>query len=209
MSEYKLKSESRNDYRKTITRQLRRTGKIPAIFYFHHEEPIGLSVDLKELKAGIQAHAHIFELQISTKKQKCILKELQRDPVTDEIVHADFMGITLKEEITVMVPLRLTGSAIGVREFGGILEQHLWELEVKCKATEIPDEITLDISQLNIGDSISVTTIKMENIELLTPPNTSIASVVKATGAKAAEEEVPAEEVEEEEGEEQEKEEKE
>jgi len=209
MSEYKLKSELRSDYRKTSTKQLRRTGKIPAIFYFHQEEPIGLSMDLKELKAGIQAHAHIFELQINTKKQKCILKELQRDPVTDEIIHADFMGITLKEEITVMVPLRLTGSAIGVREFGGILEQHLWELEVKCKATEIPDEITLDISHLNIGDSISVATIKMENIELLTPLNTSIASVVKATGAKAAEEEVPAEEIEEEEGEEQEKEEKE
>ena len=209
MSEYKLKSELRSDYRKTSTKQLRRTGKIPAIFYFHQEEPIGLSMDLKALKAGIQAHAHIFELQINTKKQKCILKELQRDPVTDEIIHADFMGITLKEEITVMVPLRLTGSAIGVREFGGILEQHLWELEVKCKATEIPDEITLDISHLNIGDSISVATIKMENIELLTPLNTSIASVVKATGAKAAEEEVPAEEIEEEEGEEQEKEEKE
>jgi len=206
MSEYKLKSELRSDYRKTATKQLRRAGKIPAIFYFHQEEPIGLSVDLKDLKAGIQAHAHIFELQINTKKQKCILKELQHDPVSDEIVHADFMGITLKEEITVMVPLRLTGSAIGVREFGGILEQHLWELEVKCKATEIPDEITLDISNLNIGDSISVAAIKMENIELLTPLNTSIASVVKATGAKAAEEEVPAEEVEEEEGEEQAKE---
>jgi large subunit ribosomal protein L25 len=204
MSEYKLKSELRGDYRKTTTRQLRRTGKIPAIFYFHQEEPIGLSVDLKELKAGIQAHAHIFELQINTKKQKCILKELQHDPVSDEIIHADFMGITLKEEITVMVPLRLTGSAIGVRELGGILEQHLWELEVKCKATEIPDEITLDISNLNIGDSISAAAIKMENIELLTPLNTSIASVVKATGAKAAEEEVPAEEIEEEEGEEQE-----
>jgi large subunit ribosomal protein L25 len=204
MSEYKLKSELRGDYRKTTTRQLRRTGKIPAIFYFHQEEPIGLSVDLKELKAGIQAHAHIFELQINTKKQKCILKEIQHDPVSDEIIHADFMGITLKEEITVMVPLRLTGSAIGVRELGGILEQHLWELEVKCKATEIPDEITLDISNLNIGDSISAAAIKMENIELLTPLNTSIASVVKATGAKAAEEEVPAEEIEEEEGEEQE-----
>jgi large subunit ribosomal protein L25 len=204
MSEYKLKSELRGDYRKTTTRQLRRTGKIPAIFYFHQEEPIGLSVDLKELKAGIQAHAHIFELQINTKKQKCILKELQHDPVSDEIIHADFMGITLKEEITVMVSLRLTGSAIGVRELGGILEQHLWELEVKCKATEIPDEITLDISNLNIGDSISAAAIKMENIELLTPLNTSIASVVKATGAKAAEEEVPAEEIEEEEGEEQE-----
>jgi large subunit ribosomal protein L25 len=204
MSEYKLKSELRSDYRKTTTKQLRRAGKIPAIFYFHQEEPIGLSVDLKELKAGIQAHAHIFELQINTKKQKCILKELQHDPVSDEIVHADFMGITLKEEITVMVPLRLTGSAIGVREFGGILEQHLWELEVKCKATEIPDEITLDIINLNIGDSISVAAIKMENIEILTPLNTSIASVVKATGAKAAEEEIPAEEIEEEEGEEKE-----
>jgi large subunit ribosomal protein L25 len=196
MSEYKLKSELRNDYRKTATKQLRRAGKIPAIFYFHREKPVGLIVDLKELKAGLLSHAHIFELQINTQKQKCILKELQHDPVSDEIVHADFMGITLKEEITVMVPLRLTGSAIGVRDFGGILEQHLWELEVKCKATEIPDEITLDISNLNIGDSISVEVIKMEHVEILTPLSSSIASVVKATGAKAAaEEEAAAEEV--------------
>lgn len=207
MTEYKLKSEERKDYRKTATKQLRRAGKIPAVFYFHQEKPIALSVDLKELKAGIHSHAHIFEIQINTKKQKCILKEIQRDPVSDEIIHADFMGITLKEEITVMVPLRLTGTAIGVREFGGILEQHLWELEVKCKATEIPDEIALDISNLNIGDSVSVATIMMEHLEILTPPNASIASVVKATGAKAAEEETPTEEVKEEEAEEKEEEE--
>lgn len=207
MANYKLNTELRSEIHKSVNRQLRREGKIPAVYYFHREEPIPLSVDLKELKGAIHSGAHIIELHMGDKKHICILRDLQHNPVTEEIIHADFMGITLKEDITVEVPIEVTGTPIGVKDFGGVLAQQLWEVEVKCKATDIPDGFTIDASDLNIGDSISVADLKAEKVEILTSPSSSIVSVVKATGMKIEEEEIAEEEEEAEETEEEEEEE--
>lgn len=198
MANYRLNSQVRTDTHKRVTKQLRRDGKIPAVYYFHREKPVPLAVDLKELRAAIHSGAHIIELHMDNKKHICILRDLQHNPVTDEITHADFMGITLKEDITVNIPIVITGNAIGVREFGGVLAQHLWEIEVKCKASDIPDNFTIDVTNLNIGDSISVADLSVENAVILTPADTSILSVVKSTGMKLEEEaEAAAEELEE------------
>ncbi len=187
MIEYKLNSEVRNDFKRSVTRQLRREGKIPAVYYYHHEKPIHLALDLKELRNAIHSGAHIFDLQLGKKSHKCILRDVQHDPVTDEIIHADFMGVSLDEYITVKVPVHLVGTAVGVKTFGGVLEQHLWEMEVKCKTVNIPDAITIDVTELNLGDSIKAGQIKLENVEILTPPTTSVVSIVQATGAKVEE----------------------
>ena len=184
MANYKLNTQQRPDIHKSVNKQLRKEEKIPAVYYFHRENPVPLSVDLKELRSIIHSNAHIIELHMGDKKHICILKDLQHDPVTDEIIHADFMGITLKEDITVNVSIVVEGSAIGVRDFGGVLAQHLWEIEVKCKATNIPDNFTVNVSELNIGDSIFVSDLKADNFEILTPAKSSIVSVVKATGMK-------------------------
>jgi len=200
MANYKLNSQLRTDIHKSVTKQLRKEGKIPAVYYFHREKPIPLAVDLVELRNAIHSGAHIIELQMGDKKHICIIRDLQHNPITDEIIHADFMGITLKEDITVNVPIVVEGSAIGVRDFGGVLAQHLWEIEVKCKATDIPNNFTIDVSNLNIGDSITVSDLAADNVEILTSTDSSIVSVVKATGMKT---ETEAEELEEgEEGEE-------
>jgi len=187
MANYKLNTQLRPDIHKSVNKQLRKDEKIPAVYYFHREDPIPLSVDLKELRSIIHSNAHIIELHMGDKKHICILKDLQHDPVTDEIIHADFMGITLKEDITVNVSIIVEGSAVGVRDFGGVLAQHLWEIEVKCKATNIPDNFTINVANLNIGDSIFVSDLKAENFEILTPAKSSIVSVVKATGMKIEE----------------------
>lgn len=188
MADYNLKSELRTNMYKGVTKLLRKEGRIPAVYYFHREKPIALSVDLKVLKAAIQTGANIYELQMGSKKHKCILRDLQYNPVTEEIIHADFMGITMKEDINVNVPIHLEGTAIGVKDFGGVLAQQIWDLNVKCKAGNIPDVVTIDVTELNIGDSISVADVSIENVEVLTPATSSIVSVVKATGAKAEEE---------------------
>jgi len=189
MANYKLNTELRTNIHKSVNKQLRKEGKIPAVFYFHRENPTPLSVDLIELRSIIHSNAHIIELHMGDKKHIGIIKDLQHDPVSDEIIHADFMGITLKEDITVNVSIIVEGSAIGVRDFGGVLAQHLWEIEVKCKATNIPDNFTVDVSELNIGDAILVSHLKAENFEILTPSKSSIVSVVKATGLKLDEDE--------------------
>jgi len=203
MANYKLNSQLRTDLHKRVNKYLRKEGRIPAVYYFHRETPIPLSVDLKELQNAIRSGAYIIELHMGDKKHICILRVLQYDPVTDEIIHADFMGITMKEDITVNVPIVIEGSAIGVRDFGHVLARHLWEIEVKCKATNIPDNFTINVDDLNLGDSISVSDLEVENVEILTSTSNSIVSVVKATGMKLEEEELEEEELEEgEEGEE-------
>ncbi|HDP67564.1 MAG TPA: 50S ribosomal protein L25 [Candidatus Marinimicrobia bacterium] len=208
MANYKLNTDLRTNLHKRVNKQLRKEGKIPAVYYFHREKPLPLAVDLKELRSAIHSGAHIIELQMGNKKHICIIRDLQHDPVSDEIIHADFMGITLQEDITVDVPIVVEGSAIGVKNFGGVLAQHLWEIEVKCKATDIPDNFTVNVANLNIGDSITVGDLVVpEHVELLTPTNSSIVSVVKATGLKTEEELEAGEELEEgEEGEESEEE---
>lgn len=208
MANYKLLADLRTDLHKRVNKQLRNEGKIPAVYYFHREKPLPLAVNLKELRNAIHSGAHIIELQMGNKKHISIIRDLQHDPVSDEIIHADFMGITLQEDITVDVPIVIEGSAIGVKDFGGVLAQHLWEIEVKCKATDIPDNFTVNVSNLNIGDSITVGDLVVpEHVEILTPSNSSVVSVVKATGLKLEEELEAGEEPEEgEEGEESEEE---
>jgi large subunit ribosomal protein L25 len=199
MADYKLQSELRTNIHKSENKRLRNEGNIPAVFYFHQDKPVPLSVDVKELKGAIHSGANIYELHMGKKKHICILRDVQYDPVSEDIIHADFMGITMKEDITVNVPIHLEGNAIGVKDFDGVLAQQLWEIEVKCKATDIPDAFTVDVSLLNVGDSIAVSDISAENVEILTHQSSSIVSVVKATGAKAEEEEEIEEEEEEEE----------
>lgn len=202
MATYKLNTTLRTDLKKRASKQMRNEGQIPAVYYFHREKPLPLSVDVKELRSALHSGAHIIELHMGSKKHICIIRDLQHDPVSDEIIHADFMGITLQEDITVDVPIVVQGTAIGVKDFGGVLAQHLWEVEVKCKATDIPDNFTVDVSNLNIGDSIAVSDLPIpEHVEILTPSNSSVISVVKATGLKT-EEELAEEAAEPEEGEE-------
>jgi large subunit ribosomal protein L25 len=193
MAEYTLKTEVRNVMKKSQTKGLRREGKIPAIYYFHKQRPIPLAVDLKEFHNAMQSGSHIFKIDLGDKSRSCVIKDIQYDPVTDNIIHIDFMGVTLKETIHIQVPIHLSGTAVGVKEFGGVLEQHLWELDVKCLASNIPEDVTVDVTNLNIGESISVGDIELEGAEVLTSSSTSIVSVVTPTGAKVTEE-VPAEE---------------
>jgi large subunit ribosomal protein L25 len=187
---YKLNAELRTDFQKGATKRMRRAGLVPAVYYHHTEKPVALSLDLKDLKAALRSSAHIYDLDINKKSHKCIVRDVQFDPLSEEIIHADFMGVSLEEMVTVNIPINVTGIAVGVKTFGGILEQHLWELEVKCKASKIPDRVTIDVTNLNLGDSISANSIKIEGVEILTPGTASIVSVVMPTGTKAEEEAV-------------------
>ena len=196
---HKLNAELRSDFQKGVTKRMRRAGLVPAVYYHHTEKPVALSLDLKDLKEALRSSARIYDLNINKKSHKCIIRDVQFDPLTEEIIHADFMGVSLEEMVTVSIPINVTGAAIGVKTFGGILEQHLWELEVRCKASQIPDRVTIDVTNLNLGDSINAGSLNIEGVEILIPATTSIVSVVKPTGTKA-EEEVAKEEVTEEVG---------
>ena len=183
-------------------RALRREGKIPAVLYGPKTEPILLSVDIKDieqiLKQGTVGQALLnLVIQNGEKITKAaMIKELQRHPVSGKYLHIDFYEIDMKRKINVMVPVVVKGQSKGV-ELGGILQIVRRELEVFCLPTSIPEAFEVDITELEVGDSIHVQEIELpDDVEL---PEDVDFTVITILAPKVEEEVVEEEELEEEE----------
>ncbi|MFQ5988391.1 MAG: 50S ribosomal protein L25 [Candidatus Methylomirabilales bacterium] len=179
-----LKVERRTGTGKGVARELRRQGQIPAILY-GEGEPIPLTADPKGLLRALGTEAGenvILNLTIVDGKdftRKAMVKELQVDPVTGRPLHADFLTISMERPIEVEVPVEAVGVAIGVKEKGGILDQILRQLRVRCLPGAIPDRIALDVSSLDIGDVLHVSDIPIPGgVELLTDLEQTVVTVV-------------------------------
>ncbi|HEU5311074.1 MAG TPA: 50S ribosomal protein L25 [Candidatus Eisenbacteria bacterium] len=197
-----LKGERRTGVGKGVARKLRQTGSIPAVYYGRGEDPIVLTVGLKDLQDVIERAEGsnvIVDLKVDgdgAGDRKALIREIQRDPVGGHILHLDLQHISLTERIVVEVPVVLVGIAVGVKDGGGILEHLLREVEVECLPTDIPSKLEVDVSALNIGDSLHVSDLKAERVEILTEGDRAIATVVPPTvleEAKPAEEGAAAE----------------
>lgn len=154
-----LKAAGRAATGKGVARKLRAAGRIPAVVYGTAETARSISVDAHELDrlfAGISIENTVIELGIDDESAiRVLVRETQRHPYRPEILHVDFYQVQAGERVTVEVPLRLTGTPEGVRE-GGVLDQALHELPVRCLVDQIPEAIEVDISALAIGDSLHV-----------------------------------------------------
>ena len=205
MLEVVLKAEKRKEAGKGYAKSLRRSGKIPGVLYGKDEGATPLTIDEKHLLNllnSIHGDTALITLQLGNEKRtdrKVIFKEMQRDPVKGDLLHIDLHHISLTENIHVEIPVTLTGSPVGVRTKGGIVQHILHKLEVECLPTEIPEHIELNIENLDVGDSIHVENITLEKGRMVTDLQRTIVTVVPPTVIKEV---VPAEEVEEEEVEE-------
>ncbi len=188
---------------KGFARKLRAKGLIPAVCYRKDFEPISLSLERKVLKKLFQTASGqnlLIKLIIKSdqgpdEQQTVILKEAQRNYMS-ELVHADFMVVLMDEAITVEAPLRFTGEPVEALRAGGLVQQLKRVLEVECLPGNIPDILEIDISELNIGESLHVGDVKVaEGVRILTDPKESI---VVISAPRAEEEEVEGEEGEEE-----------
>jgi large subunit ribosomal protein L25 len=195
-----LKSARRSDGGKGVARKLRVTGRIPAVYYGRGEAPIPLVVSLKELEEVIhkaEGSNVIVDLKVEgDAERKALIREIQRDPVLGSILHLDLQHISLTERIIVEVPIVLIGTPIGVKDGGGILEHLLREVEVECLPTDIPSKLEVEVSALNIGDTLHVSDIKANRVTIKTDAGRAIAAVVPPTileEVKPAEEAVVAE----------------
>ncbi len=183
MAEIILKAERRTEFKKSISNQMRKSGIIPGIYYSYGEEPIPIKASELALRPLVfTSESNIVSLQIEGEKKplSCILKDTQFEPVTGRIIHFDLIGLKEGEMINIEVSIILKGNAIGVKE-GGIVQHNLHKLEIKCLPQNIPPHIDVDITNLGIGDSIKVSDIKIEGIEILNDENASIVSVVPPT----------------------------
>jgi large subunit ribosomal protein L25 len=193
-----LNGEQRTDVGKSVAKKLRAAGRIPAVYYGRGETPISLVVNAKEVEtlllggSGANVIVDLLVTGAAAADRKALIREIQRDPVQGSILHLDLQHISLTERITVEVPVELVGVPTGVKDGGGILEHLLREVEVECLPTDIPTHLEVDVSALNIGDTLHVSDIKAERVTILTEADRGIATVVPPT---VLEEAKPAEEV--------------
>ncbi|MEK7330205.1 MAG: 50S ribosomal protein L25 [Candidatus Eisenbacteria bacterium] len=175
-------------------RKARAAGHIPAVLYGHGEEPVPVSIQAREFDLALRGHKGgnpIVNLAVGGGEYTALIRDVQYDPVSHGILHLDFQHISLTETIEVKVAVHLTGLPLGVKDGGGILETILRELEVRCLPTAIPPSIEVDVSHLNIGDSVHVREVTVPDVTILSDGDETIATVVPPTVM----EEKPAEEV--------------
>ncbi|NOX36929.1 MAG: 50S ribosomal protein L25 [Calditrichaeota bacterium] len=167
-----IEARKRDLVGKKSSKKLRQKGLVPGVFYEKGKPAVHLVFDKKALQY-FMSHAHgLVDIKIEGKKEplKCVLKDVQYHPVTDEVIHVDFQGVTMGEKISVTVPLVLRGTPQGVKE-GGLLEHMIRELEIECLPKHLPEQLEIDVSNLKIGDALHVKDLSFENIRILDDPN--------------------------------------
>ena len=197
MKSIQVSAEVRSGYGKNAARQLRSQGRIPAVLYGQQEAALSLTVDPKDLLAILHSaagHNTIFSLEVKDQGTTSVmLKEWQLDPIKETLLHADFLRIAMNNALQVSVPVMPVGVATGVKDQGGIFEFVLRQLEVECLPADIPEHITADISQLEIGSNLRVSDLpENPRLKVLSDPGLVVAHVVapKEEEAAAAEEAV-------------------
>jgi large subunit ribosomal protein L25 len=195
----KIKGEIREIFGKNASRYLRREGRVPANLYGSQAENVSLILDKKDVFQILKSEAGentIFKVSYNSKTQDVMIKEVQINPVNDELLHVDLILIAMDKEIQVMVPFILTGEAVGVKAEGGFVDFVTREIEIECLPKAIPENIEVDISDLHINQSIKIEEISPpEGTNWISDPEAVIAMI----HAQAKEEVVVEEEEEEEE----------
>lgn len=173
-----LKVEERKKGTQGEINKMRKEGFIPAVIYGQKKPSVLIYVPKRELVSLLFKKIPLLSLKIGRKRESVVIKEKQRDPLRNKIIHLDFMRIALDEKIEIKVAIREIGIAQGVKE-GGVLEQHIHEIDIKCPATNIPDAIDVPVEKLKIGDMLYVRDIVVHSeIEILEEKDKIVFSIV-------------------------------
>lgn len=180
MAEVRLKANKRSAVGKGAARRSRHDGKVPGVVYGHGMDPLAIEVDRRDFVTALQTDAGmnvLLDLEIDGSTTLALTKELQRDPVKGTLLHADFIQIDRTEEVQVDVPVHLVGTAPGTNE-GGVLDQPVTSITIKARATEVPSFVEADISGLDIGDTLRLAELRVEEAyEVLGDPEAVVVSI--------------------------------
>ena len=183
---FAVTAEPRAEQGKGASRRLRRTGKVPAVLYGGKGEAEMISLSHNEISKHVKTEAffsHILTLNLNGNSQQVVLKDLQRNPVNESIIHADFLRVLADVAIRMHVPLHFKGGEVapGVKVGGGVIEHHLSQLEVECLPKDLPEFIEVDLSKLELNESIHLSKLAIpagvELIELRLGKDASVAAV--------------------------------
>ena len=192
MKEITINAQARTEYGKKASRDLRRAGQIPAVFYGVEKGenglPVAKSIQISEkelAKLLYTPNVYIVNLVVDGKPVKAILKDLQCDFVTDRPVHVDFYQITEDKPVVLEIPVKLNGLAEGVRA-GGKLALNVRKLAVKALYTQFPDTLDIDVTNLALGKSMKVAELSYEGLEIITSKEVVVCAVRMTRAARAA-----------------------
>lgn len=176
-----IKAESRQTVGKKIAKKLRRENKIPAIIYGDHKESIPISLLVNDVKLILKTEKGenaVLKIQRDDIEVDAMLKEIQWDYLSDNIIHADFIRLDLEKAVYVSIPVHPTGEAIGVRVEDGIFDFVTREIKIKCLPFKIPTEYIVDVSDMHIGNSLKAESLELgDGVQLISDPHTVICSV--------------------------------
>ena len=177
--EYKLEVEKRTKANKKDLKELRKSGKIPGIYYsYDSKESLTFFIEQSVINNAIKSDANIFAINVGGKDRTVLFKSVQYHPVTEQMIHIDLYGVNMDKPVVVKVPINLIGTPIGVKEEGGVLNQVSMELEVKCLPGDIPNVLDINIDELSIGETITAESVKLDDtLELISSTDMLIVSV--------------------------------
>ncbi|MGH7663064.1 MAG: 50S ribosomal protein L25 [Gemmatimonadaceae bacterium] len=191
----RLTARTRSETGKGVARTLRRNGETPCVIYGHAREVQPLAVgthELERLLGHISAGSTVVEVDVGGRTSRTLLREIQRHPFRKQVLHVDFQELVAGEKVTVRIPIVLVGTADGVKNGGGILDQTMRELEIEVDPADIPNHVDVDVTALGIGHSIHVEEISLPaGVTVLDDPEATIC-VIAAPKAEV-EEAAPAE----------------
>lgn len=192
MAEIVVAAENRTETGKNVNRRLRTRGLIPGVLYGAKREAVPLAVSPKEITTILRSKTGentLFDLEIGGSRRKVILKEFQVEPIKGHLLHADFYEVALDKPIEVKVHIEVIGTPVGVKVQGGLLDHVTREVEVSCLPADIPEKITVDVSELELGKAVRVSDLKVpDKVTMLSDAELVVVHVV----APRAEEEVAA-----------------
>jgi len=188
MATASLNASPRSESGKGAARKLRAAGQVPGIIYGHGRQPEALTISAREfdrLSEKVRITSTVIELSLSGRSARTLIREIQRHPIKRELLHVDFQELVAGEKVVVSVPLRFTGTADGVKNGGGILEEVMHQIHVRCDPANIPDHVDVDVTPLTIGHSFHISDLKLpEGVEVM---DDSENTVVVVSAPKAEE----------------------
>jgi large subunit ribosomal protein L25 len=183
MEKILLSAETRKGTGKGFARKLRREGKIPAVLYGRDVESVPIKISAKEwetLMRRVRKNV-ILTLELQGDKgvesRPVMIKKVDRGFLGDDVNHIDFLQVSMERTVEIEIPIHLTGTAKGVVD-NGIVEQHLRSIKVECLPTQIPEQIEIDVTNLDIGDSIHVSDISLSGVKLLEHMDVAVVTVI-------------------------------
>jgi large subunit ribosomal protein L25 len=170
-------------FNKNAARRVRVAGKIPAVLYGSGHDPVAVEVDPKQISRILfseTGHNTIFDIEVAGQAAaKAMIVDWQREPIKDQLIHIDLKRIALDKALRVKVRVKLAGIPIGVKTAGGVLDQVLREVEIECLPADIPSNITVDVSNLEMFESLRVSGLPHSDaIKILNAPDATVAHVI-------------------------------